>query len=183
MDLGAVLVSHHHSLRGSGVSAEHHAVLHKRHTHTHQSISTWPNKNRNRPTYGMNTHLKDQPTDGGSGLPSRWKAVSSFGGFSLQMCISEKKNFNSFVKSVKAACNLCPFPSHMTNACGSCYKKTTGSPSTTLRTQLDVSKNGDLSRLKRPSGEHGWIGTSLLMMPAANTVANKTKSAISQWQL
>lgn len=35
MDLGAVLVSHHHALGGSGVSSKDHAVLHKETQKTH----------------------------------------------------------------------------------------------------------------------------------------------------
>lgn len=100
VDLGAVLVSHHHSLSGSGVSSEHHAVLHKTHTRASASLQTSPQWTRlHRPTYLTNTHLKDEPTDGGSGLPSRRKAVSYFGSFSFQICISENKNFNSLVMS------------------------------------------------------------------------------------
>lgn len=38
VDLGAVLVSHHHSLCGSGVSSEHHAVLHKTHMRAAASL-------------------------------------------------------------------------------------------------------------------------------------------------
>lgn len=45
VDLRAVLVSHHHSLSGSGVGSEHHAILHKTHTHGSFCVTGLPRKN------------------------------------------------------------------------------------------------------------------------------------------